>query len=438
MSKETRTTTPPKQTTTPSHVWQAEIVVVGAGPGGSAAAWALARLGHDVLLVDRASFPRDKTCGDGLTPSAVRTLREMGVLTQVEAVGAQRIDSVSITGPAGMRTSLALDEHLPPGASYALVLPRLQLDDILLQHAVTAGGRFRSQVDMSGIRRDGHRITSVLANTPDGAVEVRAEHVVLAVGASMGVLRREGLLGHDPQMIRAARMYCQVRGIARNAFSFYYDRDLLPGYGWIFPAGKGMANVGVGILPRPGTSPPSTATLLERFIARRVAQGDIQAAEPVAPSKGYPLRLDFLSQAAAGTNWVLVGEAAGLVNPLTGEGIDLALESGLLAGRTLHADITEGRVHHLGYQRALSQRYAPMFRGLPVLRDLIARPVLADYVTWLTRQHHFLATTMLRVALGIKPPAAVVHPLFLLQVFLPLSPRFVAQHLLRQANARQG
>lgn len=420
-----------------SRVLHSEILVIGAGPGGSAAAWALARAGRAVMLIDRAAFPRDKTCGDGLTPNAVRTLRQMGVLTQVERAGAQRIDCVSITGPGGMATCLSLADHMPPDVSYALVLSRFQLDDILRRHALASGAQFKGQVHVTHLQHDKDRITAVLADTPSGSVTFRAEHVVMAVGANVGLLRREGWLSPEPQVLRAARAYYQAPGGPQHSYCFYFDRELLPGYGWIFPTGDGVANVGVGILPDPDGPRPSTANLLEEFIRLRIERGDLQAAVPVGPVKSYPLRLDFLKQPVAGANWLLVGEAAGLVNPLTGEGIDLALESGLLAARLLHADICEGRSHHLGYQQALWRQYGPMFQGLSALRDVMVRPVLADYVLWLTRQHRFLAKTVLRVALGIDLPAAVFHPLFMLQLLLPVSPRFMAQQITRMKPGYQ-
>ncbi|HPV08967.1 MAG TPA: FAD-dependent monooxygenase, partial [Aggregatilineales bacterium] len=130
-----------------------EILVIGAGPGGSAAARALAEAGHEVLLIDSADFPRDKTCGDGLTPMAVRTLRKMGVLAQVKAAGAQRIDYNRITGPFGLSATMAFAEY-QPDYPYALVLPRLILDDVLRRYALVAGAEFRGRVRVEDIRRE--------------------------------------------------------------------------------------------------------------------------------------------------------------------------------------------------------------------------------------------------------------------------------------------
>ncbi|HLV43397.1 MAG TPA: geranylgeranyl reductase family protein [Aggregatilineales bacterium] len=402
-----------------------EILVVGAGPGGSATAWALAQAGHDVMMVDSASFPRDKTCGDGLTPLAVRTLREIGALARVEAAGAHRIDYTRISGPFGLSATMRFADY-QPGYEYALVLPRLTFDDILRRYAVEGGVDFRGQVRVTDVERSGDRVTAVLATTPEGPLVIRPRHVVMAVGANMGLLSRTGFITHKPRFIRAARAYFENVDTALGEFyDFYFDLELLPGYGWVFPTGNGTANIGVGVLPVFWSTRRPARDLLDEFLKRRQA-GGLAGLSRCGPVKGYPLRIDFPAQRAAGENWVVVGEAAGLVNPVTGEGIDLALESGLMAARCLHDDIAEGRTHHLNYQQELLRRYHSMFDGLRVLRDILITPLFTDYALLLMRQHHFLTKTIMKIAQGLAPPSSVLHPLFVAQVFLPITPRLLA------------
>ena len=405
-----------------------EILVIGAGPGGAATAWGLAQAGHDVLLIDRTDFPRDKTCGDGLTPMAVQTLRQIGVLSEIEAAGAVRIDHVRIVGPFGVPATMAFADFQPKNP-YALVLPRLILDDILRKHALSGGAEFLGRVRVGRIVRDGERVVSVQGNSPAGPVEFRADQVVIAVGANMGLLQRGGFLRHKPRYIRAARAYYDNVPDTTNRYDFFFDFQLLPGYGWVFPTGQGRANVGVGILPVPWSTRKPTQTLLREFVARRAREGILNGAQRVGPIKGYPLRIDFPATRVAGENWVIVGEAAGLVNPVTGEGIDLAIESGLIASRTLDADIRTGRRDHLAYQRELWERFGPMFSGLRVLRDILITPFFTDYALWLMRQHRFLTRSVMNMAQGFDPPESVFHPLFILQFFMPLSPRLIGQEV---------
>ena len=129
----------------------------------------------------------------------------------------------------------------------------------------------------------------------------------------------------------------------------------------------------------------------------------------------------------AGENWIIIGEATGLVNPITGEGIDLAMESGLLGARIVHDDITSRRWNHATYQRELWQRFAPMFNGLRILRDILIIPILMDYVLWQIRHYRFLARTALSITQGFTYPQMVFHPLFIIQFFMPISPRLLLE-----------
>nr|MBN1228438.1 NAD(P)/FAD-dependent oxidoreductase [Anaerolineae bacterium] len=211
-------------------------------------------------------------------------------------------------------------------------------------------------------------------------------------------------------------------------YDFYFDVELMPGYGWIFPTGDHTANIGIGILPIFWSPRKSISVLLEAFIQRRIKEGilkpDIRLDGPV---KGYPLRICYPHQRVAGKNWVIVGEAAGLVNPVTGEGIDLAMESALIAARTMDEDIRKGRRTHIAYQRELWDRFGSLFTGLRALRDIMVTPIFTDYALWLMNVHPFITRTVMAIAQGFAPPQDVFHPKFVMQFFVPISPRVIAE-----------
>src|SRR5687767_1603431 len=182
-----------------------DVLLVGAGPAGSGLAYFLAQQGRDVLLVDKSDFPRDKTCGDGLTPRALGVLRSMHALEAVTAAG-HRVNGIHIYAHRGQR----ITSPIPPSRglpTYLLVVPRYRLDEVLRRHAVTAGAEFRPHVEATGVLREGGQITGVQANTPAGPQTLRARQVVLATGASVGLLERAGLLSAPPHFGRAARTY---------------------------------------------------------------------------------------------------------------------------------------------------------------------------------------------------------------------------------------
>ncbi len=413
---------------TPSSL-HTEIAVIGAGPGGAACASALAQLGHEVVLLDQAAFPRDKTCGDGLTPMAVKTLEQMSLLDEVKARAPAHIDDIRIVGPFGVDLKVSFADFMEPDAAYALVLPRYVLDDLVLKHALADGARLMSETRVENISRKGDRICALHGVTPGGPIDIYSDQVVIATGASMGLLERTGFLHHRPRLMKAARAYFSSIRVPSNRYDFFFDLELLPGYGWIFPTGDGRANVGAGTLPSVWGPKQTASSLLKSFLERREREGLLQRDQQQGPIKGYPLRIDFPAERVAGQNWIIIGEAAGLVNPITGEGIDLALESGLLGAGILHEDLASGRSDHIPYQRELWHRFGPLFTGLHFLRDILVNPIFMDYILWVCSQHRFLNSTVMRINQGIAAPQDILHPLFILQFFMPLSPVWLARRL---------
>jgi geranylgeranyl reductase family protein len=410
-----------------------QILIIGAGPGGAAAAWALAGAGLDVLLLDARSFPRDKTCGDGLTPMAVESLRQMGLLDRVLEAGATRVDTLSLTAPLGISSRVAFSDILSE-ADYALVLPRLTLDHILVEAATAAGARLFEGWRVTGIEWADSAIRTVAGKSVGGPFTIQPEHVVVAVGANVGFLRRHGFLTkRSIPMIRAARAYYADVHPLEQSYGFYFTARLAPGYGWVFPTGPESANIGVAVSPVYFPSKRSTATLLDEFVAWLQKRGIVDRARRDSPVKGYPIRTDFPSCPVAGANWVIVGEAAGLVNPVTGEGIDLALRSGLLAGETIAQDIRASRPDHTAYESALRRQYARRFLGLRLCRDLLMLPVIMDYFVWQMNQHRFIRRTVTLITQGHWRPIRILHPLFVALMLVPLSPHFVVDWLRRHA-----
>jgi geranylgeranyl reductase family protein len=420
-------------TTTPL---RPQILVIGAGPGGASAAWALAGAGLDVLLLDARSFPREKTCGDGLTPMAVDSLRQMGLLDRVLEAGAARVDTLSLTAPLGICSRVAFADILSE-ADYALVLPRLALDSLLVEAAAAAGARLLDAHRVTGIEWAGGAIQAVSGESTGGPFTIQPEQVVVAVGASVGFLRRHGFLNKRAlPMMRAARAYYADVHPLEQSYGFYFTPRLAPGYGWVFPTGPESANIGVAVSPVYFPSKRSTAALLEEFVEWLRKRGIVTRARRESPVKGYPIRTDFPSHPVAGANWVIVGEATGLVNPMTGEGIDLALRSGLLAGETIHQDIQAGRADHTAYESALRRQHTHRFLGLRLCRDLLMLPVIMDYFVWQMNQHRFVRRTVTLITQGYWQPIRILHPLFVALMLVPLSPRFVIDRL-RRRSARQ-
>ncbi|GGK82644.1 geranylgeranyl reductase family protein [Ornithinimicrobium pekingense] len=322
----------------------AEVIVVGAGPGGSATAAYLAQHGVDVLLLEKSSFPRDKVCGDGLTPRAVRELIHLGVSTRQED-GWHRTKGLRILG-GGVRMELDWpgSATFPP---YGLVRTRMDLDEILARHAESRGARLHERMNVHEPILDhrGH-ICGVTAkvmgenNRPTGETrEFRAPVVVAADGNSSRLsLSMERPKRDDRPMGVAVRTYYQTPrhddDYLESWLELWTKGDdgedvLMPGYGWLFPLGDGTANVGLGILDTAeafGTF--DYRDVMKRWVAAMPQEWGISEETQLAPIRGAALPMCFNRQPLYDRGLLLAGDAGGMVNPFNGEGIAEAMESG--------------------------------------------------------------------------------------------------------------
>ena len=373
-----------------------DAVIVGAGPGGSATAHFLSRHGLDVLLLDRADFPRDKTCGDGLTPRALRVLDQMGSLADVSQHGCQ-VGAYSVVAPNGRETSAPITS-----SHGALVVKRLVLDEIIQRRALASGAQFASGVNASRVEPTA---TGVQIHADDGQT-FAGRVAVIATGAAFGLLKRSGVLSRPPRTMLAARAYFEdLQADVARSFQLRFDEVPMPGYGWVFPVKAKAANIGVGFLPRRGSGTASQA--FERFIRGTALRPMLDGARQDGPLKGYPIRVDFLQAPTFAERTVLVGEAAGLVNPLTGEGIDYALESGLIAAEHLvqtfeTGDFSFARLAEYGGK--LHKRFDKIFRFSEWIRDWYCKPPLLNVLVPLANRRPELRQMLANIVLGEREP----------------------------------
>ena len=372
-----------------------EVLVVGAGPAGSAAARTLARAGADVVLVDQQAFPRDKVCGDGLIPDAHRALARLGVLDEVLA-RAQRVRHLRCVAPRGGRVDV-------PGT--LAVLPRRELDAILCRAAAEAGARmhaplrFVSPLEQGG-RVAGARLRDLAA--PEGAaadLEIQADWVLLATGAVPQALIAAGLCERRTPSAVALRGYVRNEAMVGRIteLEVLWHRRLKTGYGWIFPGPGGVFNIGVGVAqsPRPGRDGRHAmpdVNLREVFAAfaevHPPARELLAGGTPLGELKGAPLRCSLAGARFSRPGLLVAGEAAGTTYALTGEGIGKALETGLLAAEALLA----GRAGRLD-DAAVRARYEAALEGLrprfaiyEQASGVNERPWLVDLLVWSARR----------------------------------------------------
>jgi geranylgeranyl reductase family protein len=322
----------------------ADVIVVGAGPAGSATAFYLATAGLDVLLLEKTHFPREKVCGDGLTPRAVKALTAMGVPI-AESDGWLRNKGLRIIGGGGRIELPWPDLSSYPG--FGLVRSRLDFDEVLARHAQKAGARLLEGVNVTGPLLDDRtgRIIGVTAReTING--ETR-EHrftgrlIVAADGNSSRLSVAMGLAKRDdrPLGVAVRTYYTTPRhdDDYLEAWLDLWDGDkLLPGYGWIFGMGDGTSNVGLGLL---NTSEAfgniDYRAMLRRWLAAMPAEWGLNEETRTAPVRGAALPMGFNRTPHYTRGLLLAGDSGGMVNPFNGEGIAYALEAGEIAARTI-------------------------------------------------------------------------------------------------------
>ena len=334
-----------------------DVLVVGAGPAGSAAAAWAARAGHEVLLVDAAQFPRDKTCGDGLTPRAIAEMQALGMGVWLEDRPRNR--GIRMIGFGAEHEVAWNGPGLPTWGS---AVARTELDNAIREVAVAAGARF-----IGGLRAQGAelgsagQVTSVSFSTTDGEQQISCKRLIVADGVRSQLGRVLGREWHRNTVYGvAARAYIDSARhddpwITSHLELRDEDHELLSGYGWIFPLGNGQVNIGVGTLAterRPADV--KLKELLEFYTSQQRTEWGL-GGEPQRIASAM-LPMGGAVSNVAGVNWMLIGDAAACVNPLNGEGIDYGLETGRLAVQLLGE-----RDYRTAWTGTLQEHYADAF-----------------------------------------------------------------------------
>lgn len=306
------------------------VLIVGAGPGGGAAAIALAQRGVDgVLLVDRARFPRDKTCGSALSPQALRVLARLGVDGDVRRAG-YPIHTLVLTTPRGRRLRLT-------GGESAVILLRKDFDHLLAGRACALGAQFRDGLPVTGLVHEGGRVVGAYA----GGEEIRADYVICADGA-------HSIFSTDrrPKQTMATVMgWWEDVAFEPGVIEMIFDRRLSPLYGWMFPESASRVNIGIAVdAGRVGAVGElgNIRTVFGQFLGEHFGRR-LEGAREVGHRCGHPISYTSWMRQGGAPGVLYLGEAVRLTNPATGEGIYQAMQSGLLAADAL-ASVVRGEM----------------------------------------------------------------------------------------------
>jgi geranylgeranyl reductase family protein len=386
-------------------VTEADVIIVGAGPAGSATAYHLAQAGLNVLLLEKTEFPREKVCGDGLTPRATKQLIKLGV--DLDAPGWIRNKGLRIIG-GGVRLELPWPD-LASYPDYGLVRTRMDFDQILAERAVAAGAKLRLNTAVTEpILNDNGRIIGVIAKTPDGEARFTAPLVVAADGNSTRLSLAMGLRKRDdrPMGVAVRRYYTSPRhddDYLESWLELWDGERLLPGYGWVFGVGDGTSNVGLGLL---NTSESFKNVdyrgLLKSWLAGMPEEWGYQEDNATGPVRGAALPMGFNRTPHYTRGLLLVGDAGGMINPFNGEGIAYAMESAEMAAEVIvqalgrpTAAQRERALHD--YPRVLKQAYGGYYTIGRLFVKAIGDPRVMKFAT----RHGLPHPTLMRFTLKL-------------------------------------
>lgn len=387
-----------------------DALIVGGGPAGAACAYWLAESGRRVLIVEKKRFPRDKTCGDGLTPRAVRQLNDMGLADRLS--DHLRYDGLRAIAH-GVTLEMPWPDH-PDFPSYGYVVRRHDLDEMVAANAVKAGATLWSASEATDPIVEDGIVRGATVNRKDdgGMTDVRAKFVVVADGANSRFGRALGTVRN-----RSYPLGMAIRGYFTSPFHDepwieshldIRDRDgnHLPGYGWIFPVGDGTINVGCGLLSTfKGWKDINTTKLMAAFSETAPKRWGISPDTATCAPTGGRLPTGGSVMPHVGPTWLAVGDAAGSVNPFNGEGISVAYETGRIAAAALELAIANDDGLALQtYEQQLEAIYGLYFKTARLFVQAIGNPAVMRELTRVGMQSRPLMEWVLRIMANLLRP----------------------------------
>lgn len=408
-----------------------DVLVIGGGPSGAACSYWLASAGHDVVMVERKRYPREKTCGDGLTPRSVRQLEDMGLGEELAGAG-HRYSGLRSHG-FGRTLELTWPSH-PDLPGYGYVITRRDLDALVAERAAKAGVTVWAGTEaLEPITERGLVRGALVKAKVDGSspVEIRARYTVVADGANSRFGRSLGTSRNRAYPLgMAIRGYWQSPRHDEPWIDSWLDiRDkagnVLPGYGWIFPVGDGRINVGVGLLSTFNQwKAVNTTHLLQSFAEYAPPSWDIRPETACGPATGGRLPMGLSVGPHSGPTWLVVGDAGGTINPFNGEGIAYAYESGRLAARAVDLALSTGDGTALSsFESSLHDEYDLYYRVARAFVRVIGHPEIMRVLVSTGMHSRSIMEWVLRIMANILRPDEIGPAEAAYKVLARIAPR---------------
>lgn len=346
-----------------------DVIVVGAGPSGTSATHYLAEKGFSTLLVDKATFPRDKVCAGGFTLGTLPFLHEMGVYDEFKNADIYKADSLVVSSPS-LRKIKGQNPYYKSFGNRAFIMKRTISDQILFNKVKNKPGVETIEgFKIIDVIRDNNRICGVKGKYRNTVYEVHGKYIICASGAHSILGKKLGLKNIDPDHNAfAVRAFYKNVDVEPSSIEIHYEKSILPGYGWIFPVGEGLVNIGCGVHYRFQSAKDINA-LFEKFITNnKYVREKMKNAEMVGSLAGFPITALTYTGKRSQNNVLLVGDSGSFVDGITGFGLPNALSSGKLAA----AAISRNRKSpdHVG------EIFEKMWKKVFLVKDIIPKKCL--------------------------------------------------------------
>lgn len=402
-----------------------DVVIVGGGPAGSAAALFCARKGLDVCLIEKAQFPRDKICGDAISGKSMTILKELRLFEEVVALPSAQIEAVTFGNPDHDTVTIPLlgdkRQGMPPG----LVVPRKVFDNFLFQKARKEVSTAFEGYEVKQLIFDGKQVVGVNARSSslNHTISILGKVIIGADGFNSVVARQTGLYEHDPEhwVVALRQYYKNVKGL-NHKIELHYIDEVQPGYLWLFPAGDNLANIGIGMLHKSlKKRKVQLAAAMKKAIQSPFFADRFAEAEPLEEPVGWNLPVGSKHRKNYGAGFLLLGDAAGLIDPFTGEGIGNALYSAMIASETVAEavkanDFSEDFLSR--YDQNLWQALGDELQVSTKLQKIgRIRPLLNFVIKKAARSNHVREIISGMMANQI-PKTEFANPLFYFKLFL--------------------